>query len=158
MAPSQQRKSLVGRLPRIGIKRRLLAGLVFAGAIVLFAFVHWAAENDRIDIGRIIGPCGFKQRYGLSCPTCGMTTAMTAFAKGQILRSFYIQPAAAVMCSAAAATAVFCLLVAALGTDFGLGKYCLRQLRLRYVVLIIIIVLGGAWVVTIARALAQSRP
>lgn len=40
-------------------------------------------------------PCGFHQRTGLPCPTCGMTTAFAWAVRGRIIQAFRIQPAGA---------------------------------------------------------------
>lgn len=37
-------------------------------------------------------PCGFYQRTGIPCPSCGYTTAFTYFSHGNWVASFYVQP------------------------------------------------------------------
>jgi hypothetical protein len=39
-----------------------------------------------------LAPCQFKLRTGLPCPSCGMTTSFTYFARGNLLASLYLQP------------------------------------------------------------------
>ena len=36
--------------------------------------------------------CGFLDRTGLPCPTCGMTTSYSWFVRGNLLASLYVQP------------------------------------------------------------------
>jgi hypothetical protein len=129
-----------------------LAGIGSAGAL------HWAAINDKIDPTRWFSPCGFKQRYGLPCPSCGMTTAIIAFAKGKVLSAFYIQPAAAVVCSVVILALMFALVMAVSGTDFGLISYLGEHLKAKHVILALIVIVCGAWAVTLARALAGRAP
>jgi len=117
-------------------------------------FLHWAAINDKINTDRWFSPCGFKQRYGLPCPSCGMTTAMIAFARGEVLNAFYIQPAAAVICFAAVVALMFAFVMAVLGTDFGLIGYLSEQLKTRHIIFAVVVIVCGAWAVTLARALA----
>ncbi len=54
-----------------------LAVVAYFGAFALIA--HY-----QVDMGRHLGYCGFKQRTGLPCVSCGMTTATLAFAQGNI--------------------------------------------------------------------------
>lgn len=37
-------------------------------------------------------PCFFLSHTGYACPTCGMTTSFSWFARGNWVASFYIQP------------------------------------------------------------------
>jgi hypothetical protein len=143
---------------RVSGTSRLLAGLVFLAGLGTAGLLHWAAINDLINMDHLIGPCGFKQKYGLPCPGCGMTTALIAFARGDIVDAFYIQPAAALAYSAAVAAVVFALVIAVLGTDFGLINALCTQLKASYVIFAIVVIVFGGWLVTLARALAQKTP
>jgi hypothetical protein len=96
-------------------------------------------------------PCGFKARFGLPCPTCGMTTSVLALAHGDILYSFYIQPAAAAFCSILILVGIVGLLMAVCGTDWGL----VRQIRFKYIIMTFLVLLVGGWAVTLARAFAK---
>ena len=51
-------------------------------------------------------PCSFLARTGLPCPTCGMTTSVTAMAHGRFRAAFRAHPFGVVL---------FCALVAAVG-------------------------------------------
>ncbi len=113
-APLETSKPLTGRAsPR----QRLLAAAVFLALAASFGLL-WLAATNRIDISRWLNPCGMKQRLGLPCPTCGMTTSALAFAQGKIFQSFYIQPAAAILCSILVVAAFLAFLIAVFGVYF----------------------------------------
>lgn len=134
--------------------QRMIASLVFVVIAGFFASLYPAAIG-KIDIGLWLGPCGFKQRYGLPCPTCGVTTSALAFVHGEVFESFRIQPAAALMCSVLVVTAFFAFLIAAFGIYFpGLNRF-FGELKIRYVILSLAVIIGGGWMVTLARALAE---
>ena len=44
-----------------------------------------------------LASCQFMQRTGLPCPSCGMTTSWTWFARGNLQASFYVQPMGTVL-------------------------------------------------------------
>ncbi|MBN1505362.1 MAG: DUF2752 domain-containing protein, partial [Sedimentisphaerales bacterium] len=97
--------------------QREIAALVACSVFGLFAGL-WALQRVGFDFGVVFGPCGMKQRTGLPCPTCGMTTAVLAFARGDLPTSFYVQPAGAFLCTLLAVVAFFAFLVAAFGVYF----------------------------------------
>jgi len=43
------------------------------GGIAGFWLIAFLGSKDIIDLVALLNPCGMKQRYGLPCPTCGMT-------------------------------------------------------------------------------------
>jgi hypothetical protein len=43
--------------------------------------------------------CDFYRRFGVPCPTCGMTTSFAWFARGNLAASFYVQPMGAILAS-----------------------------------------------------------
>ncbi|HUW18542.1 MAG TPA: DUF2752 domain-containing protein [Sedimentisphaerales bacterium] len=116
----------------------------------------WLAATERIDIGRWLGPCGFKQKYGLPCPTCGMTTSAIAFSRGRIFESFYIQPAAGLVCSMLVVTAFFALFTAGAGLYFSFLKRFFSEVKIRYIILAGIVIIASGWMVTLARALGAG--
>jgi hypothetical protein len=156
--PKSQCLNFVKASHQISGRSRLLAGLIFLVCLASAGVLHWAAVNDKINMELLVGPCGFKQRYGLPCPSCGMTTAMIAFAKGDVLSAFYIQPAAAVFCSAVVLVVMFAFVMAVFGTDFGLIGYLSEQLKVKHIIFTAIVIMCGAWAVTLARALAGRIP
>jgi hypothetical protein len=101
-------------------------------------------------------PCGFKQRYNLPCPTCGMTTAVIAFSHGHIINAFYIQPAAGLLCCLAVVIAFFAFLVAVFGVYSPSIERRLASLKLRYIFAVLLLIFAAGWAVTLARAIAQN--
>jgi len=127
--------------------QRLLIGAILPAMAAGFAFLHLAAVHKWVFYPF---PCGFKEQFGLPCPTCGMTTSVLAFANGQILRAFYVQPAAAVMCCMLICAGLTTFVMAITGTDWGL----VRNIKLKYIIVTLIVIVGGGWAVTLARAFA----
>ena len=76
---------------------------------------------------------------------------MLAFARGDILYSFYIQPAAAVLCCMLIGAGIFAMIAAIAGTDWGL----VRSIKLKYSIVTFMVLVGGGWAVTLARAIAK---
>jgi len=124
--------------------------------VALFALFGLMATGI-IDPERLLDPCGFKQRYGLPCPTCGMTHSLLAFARGRVLDSFYIQPAAGLFCCIMIIAAFLALLTAVFGIYFTFLDSLFSQVKLRYVILALIVVIVAGWAVTLARALASGN-
>jgi hypothetical protein len=136
---------------RASTRQRLLAAVVFLAVAAIFGLL-WLAATNRIDIGRWLNPCGLKQRYGLPCPTCGMTTSALAFARGKIFESFYIQPAAALLCSALVVVGFLAFLIAISGVYFCIPS----QIKAKHVILALLVIIAASWLVTLARALATN--
>lgn len=136
------------------LRQRIIAGAVFL-AIAGFFAIFALAGHYKIDMGRWLGYCGFKERTGLPCPTCGMTTATLAFAQGKIGQAFYIQPACGFFCSLAVVAAIMALITAVLGVYFDFIGRFFTQVRVLYLILAVLAVVAGGWAVTLARALAS---
>jgi hypothetical protein len=126
--------------------------LLISLAVCILLFL---ASHGVIDIGRYVGVCGMKMRYGLPCPTCGFTTAAIAFFNGNILKAFYIQPAGALLCVALLITVFLAFITAVFGVYFPFLKNLAGRIRTWQIVLAIIVALAAAWAVTLSRALAQ---
>lgn len=133
---------------RASFRQRLGAGLIFLVVVALFGLFSLAAHY-RIGLWPLL--CGFKQKYGLPCPTCGMTTSAFAFAGGRIFEAFYIQPAAAVLCGVLAVSAFLAFLIAVFGVHFGFLKRFFSEVKIKYIVLALIIIVAAGWAVTWAR-------
>jgi len=134
-------------------RQRLIAGsifLVIAGSFSLGWFM------GRFHFSLYPYPCGLKQRYNLPCPTCGMTTAVIAFSHGDITGAFSAQPAAGFFCCLAVLIAFFAFLVAAFGVYSPFVKKQLASLKLRYIIVMLLLVFAAGWVFTLARAAAQN--
>jgi len=141
-------------LCRASFRQRLSAGaffLVLAASFGLFAL----AGHYKIPLWPF--PCGFKQRYNLPYPTCGVTTSVIAFAQGKIFESFYIQPAAAFLCCVLAVLAIFSLFIAVSGIYFDFLNRFLTGIKIKYVVIALIVIVAVGWAVTLARALAANN-
>ena len=125
-------------------------------AIIGFIFgIFYLVEQGFVNTGPA-GGCAFERNFGVPCPTCGFTRAISTFMKGKIIKAFYIQPAAAAICITLIWTAFFSLLSTALGVNFSFLPP-VRLWQLKHILLTIIIILAAGWAVTAARALAQLR-
>ena len=144
------RRLLTGRA---SFRQRVIAGLVFLGIVALFGLFALVAKG-RIDVDRWVSPCGFKQKYSLPCPTCGITTSALAFAQGKIFESFYIHPAGALLCCVLTISAFFAFPIAVFGVHFGFLNRFFTKVKIRYIILAMIIIIAASWAVTLARALA----
>jgi hypothetical protein len=136
--------------------QRLVAAIVCLG-IILFFGVFALAGHYNINMGRFLGYCGFKQRTGLPCPTCGMTTAALAFAQGRIFEAFYIQPACGFLCCVVVIVAVLAFIIAVFGIYFRFIERIFTEVKLRYMSLALIIIIAAGWAVTLARAVAAKN-
>ena len=85
-----------------------------------------------------------------------MTTAVLAFARGQILTAFYVQPAAGLLCSAMIVVAFFAFLIAVFGVYFSFLDRLFAEVRILHVVVGLLVILAAGWAVTLARALAAQ--
>ena len=148
-----------GEKPPIFLKvrrnQRLKAGLLFAGISAFFVFAGLAGQGV-IDLSELFNPCGFRQRYNLTCPTCGMTTSAVEFAKGNVFEAVYIQPAAGILCWVLAVSGILAFIAAVFGLYFRFIYKLASGLKTRYVILILLVLVAGGWAVTLARAMAGN--
>jgi hypothetical protein len=135
--------------------QRLVAAIVCLG-IILFFGVFALAGHYEIGMGWFLGYCGFKQKTGLPCPSCGMTTATLAFAQGRILEAFYIQPACGFLCCVMVIVAVLAFIIAVFGIYFRFIERFFTEVKLKYMILALIIIIAAGWAVTLARAIAAK--
>ena len=61
---------------------------VFAAAVVINPDPKGVGTHHQLRLE----PCGMLRRTGVPCPTCGMTTSVSWFVRGQFLGSLYVQP------------------------------------------------------------------
>jgi magnesium-transporting ATPase (P-type) len=146
-----------GLVRRASFRQKVIAAIIFLAAFLLFGFLHLAAIG-KIDIDRWLNPCGFKQKYNLPCPTCGMTTSAIAFVQGRILEAFYIQPAAALLLCVLVIAAFLAFFTAVFGVYLKALERFFAEVRLKYIVLILIIIIVAAWAITLARNSFESAP
>jgi len=139
---------------RASFRQRLVAGVVF---LVVAAFFGVLALAGHYKIGLWPFPCGFKQRYNLPCPGCGITTSAVAFAQGKIFEAFYIQPAAALLCCILVVAAFLVFVIAVFGVYFSFINRFFAEVKVRYIVLALIVIIAAGWAVTLARAVAASN-
>lgn len=141
---------------RASLNQRMIAAIVclsIAGFFGIFA----VAGHYKVDMGSFLGRCGFKQNTGLPCPTCGMTTAALAFAQGKILEAFYIQPAGGLLYSIAVVAAVLAFIISVFGINFHFLMRFFSEVKIRYIVIALVIIILAGWAVTMARALATGH-
>lgn len=86
-----------------------------------------------------------------------MTTSAAAFAQGKIMEAFYIQPAAGLLCCVLVIAGVLALFTAVFGVYFGFVKRFLAEIKIKYIIVVLIVVIVAGWAVTLARALAANN-
>jgi hypothetical protein len=136
-------------------QQRIIAAVLFLGIAATFGLSALAA-NGKIDISWWLRPCGFKQRFGLPCPTCGMTTSLFAFSQGKIIEAFYIQPAGGLFCCIAVVVAFLALFTAVFGVYFDFIKRFFANIKIKYILIALLVIIAASWAVTLARALAAG--
>jgi hypothetical protein len=156
MRTSQQLNNKPKFFCRASVRQRLTATIICLAIISFFGFCAVAA-HFKIDTGRWLGYCGFKQRTGLPCPTCGMTTATLAFARGKILQAFYIQPACALLCSIMVVVALLAFIIAVFRIYFRFLNRFFMEVKVRHIVVALIIIIASGWAVTLARAIVAAE-
>lgn len=153
--PSDQQVNKTKKFHRASFRQRAAALAVCLGVVLYFA-AFAAAGYAKVNLGRHLGYCGFKQRTNLPCPTCGMTTATIAFAQGRIVQAFNIQPAAAFIYCLAIVAAILALFVAVSGIYPDFIRRFFAEVKIRHIVVALVIILAAGWAVTLARALANQ--
>lgn len=129
-------------------QHRLLAGALLMPALaVLLVAERLQPQPIGVGTGQQLGlaPCSLYSSTGIPCATCGMTTAFSHAAEGNLLAAFHAQPAGT----------IFALLLAGLVLVAGwaliagmplapLGRALVRP----RVVLVLVAVLLGGWAYT----------
>ncbi len=138
---------------RASSRERAIGALISLSVIVLFGGL-WGLQKLHFDFGQVFDPCGFKQRTGYPCPSCGMTTSVLAFARGEVLTAFYVQPASAFVCTLLMVTAFLAFLAAVFGVYFKALDRILSEMKIAYLVIGLLVILAAGWAVTLARAFA----
>lgn len=151
MAGSRQPGAVSKTAAPAVLSERLAAAGVLAFVCAVFATAALAA-NGAVNLSRLLGPCGFEQRYGMPCPTCGMVRSAMLFTQGRFMDSFYMQPAGAVFCFGLAAVAFFAFVTAVFGVRFPFLKF-VKEIGIGYLILIVLAIIAGGWAVTLSRAM-----
>ncbi len=91
---------------------RMIGLLLFAPTATVLGIAAWVSPDSaglgtHTQLG--MAACGFVERTGMPCATCGMTTSFAHAAEGNLLESFITQPAGAVL---AVVSAMICLIAA----------------------------------------------
>jgi hypothetical protein len=87
-------------LRRTGMTGRAIAMLVAVGALamlVVAAMLRPEANGVGTHMQLGLAPCGLLRSAGIPCMSCGMTTAITHLVHGNVLQSFVVQPAGAII-------------------------------------------------------------
>lgn len=155
MTDVRQQTNRGRRIRRASARQRKIAGLFALAVVALFGSL-WLLQRLGFDFGLLFSPCGMKQRTGLPCPTCGMTTSILAFARGDLVAAFYVQPAGGFLWTLLAVGAFFAFLIAAFGVYFTALDRLFAEVRIRHLVVGLLIILAAGWAVTMARAVAAQ--
>ena len=104
--------------PRCRPTARLLAAAVTVAALALLT-VAACLHPDAAGLGTHqqlnLPPCGFYERTGYPCPTCGMTTSFALTVRGRLIQAFATQPAGTTAALAVMIVAAIAGYVAATG-------------------------------------------
>ncbi|MHC4545404.1 MAG: DUF2752 domain-containing protein [Planctomycetota bacterium] len=139
---------------RASHRQRATSAVIFLIVLAFFGLLSLAAHY-KISLSPY--GCGFKQKYDLPCPSCGMTTSVFQFVRGEIFGyngALYIQPAAVLLCSVLVVVALLAFIIAVFGVYFGFIKRILAEVKIRYIILALVIIIIAGWAVTLSRALA----
>lgn len=133
----------------VGLKLKQRLGLMLVSLGVLGGFgALYILQRVGVDVGGFFPLCGLKQRTGWPCPTCGMTTAVLAFARGELAEAFWCQPAAALICMVLVVAALAGMIAALVGV-YPRWVQTIAHMRVRYILLILGIILALGWAVTL---------
>lgn len=131
---------------------RLIALAIFVPAFALLLVAAWltpdaSGSGTHEQLG--LDPCGFLVATGLPCATCGMTTAFSHAADGNLLASYRVQPAGAVLALLTAVAAVVSGYAAVTGASLAPVGRALGRPR-TFIALGVLIALGWAYTLTLA--------
>ena len=141
--------------PKPTARQRIVAGAIFVVIAAVFVFLI-AAARGWVDPDQLLGPCGFKQSFGLPCIGCYITRSGMLFVTGRIFEAFYVQPAGAAFCCAGVLIAIYSLLIAVFGVNFRFLQCRVGKRTIWLIVLAIVVVFLCGWAVTLAREFAVS--
>lgn len=90
-------------------RRRIAAAVVFVAAASLLSVAWWLSPSPNgfgTHLALGLPPCTWPARFGVPCPSCGMTTAFALAAKGRLFASFATQPMGCLLAVASGMTLV----------------------------------------------------
>lgn len=127
-----------------GNSYRLTAGIITLACAALLVIAALVTPNPKgVGTHKQLGltACGFYERTGYPCPTCGMTTAFAYMVRGQIYQAFAVQPAgalAALLCAVGVLTGAYVAI-----TGRCLDRYTRRLSASRILWAAVAVVLGS---------------
>jgi hypothetical protein len=86
-----------------------------------------------------------------------MTTSVKAFARGEVVVAFKTQPAAGLLCSLLVGIAFLALLTGVSGVYFTVFDRFFHEVKVRYLLVGLLVILAAGWAVTLAQAFAAQR-
>jgi hypothetical protein len=112
-------------------------------------------HSTHMELG--LPPCGFMERYGYPCPTCGCTTAVSYFSHGHLVDSFLTQPFGFAVGVLAVAAIILCAIGAVTGRWVGPDSFSLGWHWRKWVFSGLAIFIGG-WIYKIIVIRMQLHP
>ncbi|MBM4052183.1 MAG: DUF2752 domain-containing protein [Planctomycetes bacterium] len=97
----------------------LVVGLVAAAPVIVAAFLRPDPSGIGTHVQLGIPTCTWPTALGITCPSCGMTTAFAHAAAGDLLASIRTQPMGFLLAVLATAVAMLGVLGAATGSRLG---------------------------------------
>ncbi len=97
----------------------LVIGLVAAAPVVVAAFLRADPSGLGTHVQLGMPTCTWPTAMGITCPSCGMTTAFAHAAAGDLVASLRTQPMGFLLAVLATATAILGLLGAVTGSRLG---------------------------------------
>lgn len=131
--------------PRLFWAGRLLGGAFALGCLTVLIIARMLQPDPRgLSTHTALGldPCYFLAHTGIPCPTCGMTTSFSWFARGNLIASFYIQPMGCVLAVLCAAGFWIGLYIAVTGRP---SHRLLRRFNGLQVVIVLLVFAALAW-------------
>ena len=142
-------------LSRCSLNHRIAAAgvcLALAGG----GLVLWLSARGHINLTFWLGECGFKQRHGLPCPTCGWTHAAQRFVTGHFVEAFGVQPAATFFCGVGVLAGIYALLIAVFGIDFGFPRRLVAAVGVKTLIISAAVIVLAGWAVTLLQTILQG--
>ncbi len=112
-------------------------------------------HSTHMELG--LPPCGFMEKFGYPCPTCGCTTAVSYFSHGQLLSSFLTQPFGFAVGALAVVAIILCMIGVVTGRWVGPDSFTLGWHWRKWVFGGLAVFVGG-WVYKIIVIRMQLHP